>query len=74
MRGIMDCERVLVAAPDYLEARGEPTDPGELIAKKHDCLMLRYPGHARAFLDAEDASGRPNSRCAGPSIPTTATC
>ena len=26
MRGIMDCERVLVAAPKYLEARGEPAD------------------------------------------------
>ena len=27
MRGIMDCERVLVAAPKYLERRGEPTEP-----------------------------------------------
>ena len=27
MRGIMECERVLVAAPAYLEARGEPTEP-----------------------------------------------
>ncbi|CDX26816.1 Transcriptional regulator [Mesorhizobium sp. ORS 3324] len=44
MRGIMDCERVLVAAPKYLEARGEPAEPQELIGKKHDCLMLRYAG------------------------------
>ncbi|RWA71769.1 LysR family transcriptional regulator [Mesorhizobium sp.] len=44
MRGIMDCERVLVAAPKYLEARGEPVEPQELIGKKHDCLMLRYAG------------------------------
>jgi DNA-binding transcriptional LysR family regulator len=44
MRGIMDCERVLVAAPKYLEARGEPESPHELIANRHDCLMLRYPG------------------------------
>src|SRR3954469_2731677 len=44
MRGIMDCERVLVAAPKYLEARDEPESPHELIAKRHDCLMLRYPG------------------------------
>jgi DNA-binding transcriptional LysR family regulator len=44
MRGIMDCERVLVAAPSYLEAHGEPGEPGELLGRKHDCLMLRYPG------------------------------
>jgi len=44
MRGIMDCERVLVAAPKYIEARGEPETPQELIASRHDCLMLRYPG------------------------------
>ncbi|RWE58061.1 MAG: LysR family transcriptional regulator [Mesorhizobium sp.] len=49
MRGIMECERVLVAAPKYLEARGEPTEPQELIGKKHDCLMLRYSG-AREYV------------------------
>jgi len=42
MRGILDCERVLVASPAYLERRGEPATPEELLA--HDCLMLRYPG------------------------------
>ncbi|RVC73222.1 LysR family transcriptional regulator, partial [Mesorhizobium sp. M4A.F.Ca.ET.022.05.2.1] len=49
MRGIMECERVLVAAPKYLEARGEPAEPQELIGKKHDCLMLRYAG-AREYV------------------------
>lgn len=49
MRGIMECERVLVAAPKYLEARGEPVEPQELVGKKHDCLMLRYAG-AREFV------------------------
>ncbi|CDX37871.1 LysR family transcriptional regulator [Mesorhizobium sp. WSM4935] len=49
MRGIMECERVLVAAPKYLEARGEPTEPQELVGRKHDCLMLRYAG-AREFV------------------------
>lgn len=48
MRGIMECERVLVAAPSYLEARGEPKTPQDLIGQKHDCLILRYPG-AREF-------------------------
>jgi DNA-binding transcriptional LysR family regulator len=44
MRGIMDCERVLVAAPSYLQKRGEPTTPEALATDKHDCLLLRYPG------------------------------
>ncbi len=44
MRGIMDCERVLVASPAYLAARGEPQAPEDLVEAGHDCLMLRYPG------------------------------
>jgi DNA-binding transcriptional LysR family regulator len=44
MRGIMDCERVLAAAPAYLAARGEPQTPQDLVSRKHDCLMLRFPG------------------------------
>ncbi|MCO5082484.1 MAG: LysR family transcriptional regulator [Rhizobiaceae bacterium] len=44
MRGIMECERVLVASPAYLEKRGEPSGPRDLVDSRHDCLMLRYPG------------------------------
>jgi DNA-binding transcriptional LysR family regulator len=44
MRGIMECARVLVAAPAYLKARGEPATPEELLTHNHDCLLLRYPG------------------------------
>lgn len=44
MRGVMECERVLAAAPAYLAARGEPTAPHDLVNRKHDCLLLRYPG------------------------------
>jgi DNA-binding transcriptional LysR family regulator len=66
MRGIMDCERVLVAAPDYLEARGEPTDPNELIAKKHDCLMLRYPGMREHFWTLKTPSGPTKFEVRGP--------
>lgn len=44
MRGIMDCERVLAAAPAYLKRRGEPTRPEQLVEDRHDCLMLRFPG------------------------------
>jgi DNA-binding transcriptional LysR family regulator len=66
MRGIMDCERVLVAAPAYLEARGEPTDPKELIAKRHDCLMLRYPGIREYFWTLKTLSGPTKFEVRGP--------
>lgn len=49
MRGIMECERVLAAAPAYLERRGEPTTPQQLIDDGHDCLMLRFPGNREHF-------------------------
>jgi DNA-binding transcriptional LysR family regulator len=66
MRGIMDCERVLVAAPAYLEARGEPTDPKELIAKKHDCMMLRYPGIREYFWTLKTPAGPTKFEVRGP--------
>src|SRR5690606_5928520 len=44
MRGILDCARVLAAAPAYLDARGEPQEPQDLREQKHDCLLLRFPG------------------------------
>jgi DNA-binding transcriptional LysR family regulator len=62
----MDCERVLVAAPAYLEARGEPTDPKDLIAKKHDCLMLRYPGVREYFWTLKTPAGPAKFEVRGP--------
>ncbi len=44
MRRIAECQRVLCAAPDYLAIRGYPENGQALVADKHDCLMLRYPG------------------------------
>ena len=44
MRGIMECECVLAAAPAYIAAHGEPQSPQDLFKGKHDCLPLRYPG------------------------------
>lgn len=41
LRKIMDCPRVLCAAPAYLERRGMPKTPADLLS--HDCLLLRYP-------------------------------
>ncbi|MEL7214481.1 MAG: LysR family transcriptional regulator [Pseudomonadota bacterium] len=44
MRKIADVARVLVASPSYIEARGMPADGAALLAEKHECLNLRFPG------------------------------
>ncbi len=41
-RKFMDCERLLCAAPSYLDRRGTPRSPNDLLA--HQCLLLRFPG------------------------------
>lgn len=41
-RKIMDCERILCAAPAYMEAKGTPATPDDLLT--HECLLLRFPG------------------------------
>jgi DNA-binding transcriptional LysR family regulator len=42
VRKVADIDRVLCAAPSYLEAHGEPRVIGDLA--KHNCLLLRFPG------------------------------
>ncbi|WP_157015680.1 LysR family transcriptional regulator [Mesorhizobium xinjiangense] len=64
MRGIMDCERVLVAAPSYLERRGEPKSPQELL--DHDCLLLRYPGVREYFWTLDTPDGPKKLNVSGP--------
>ncbi|MEP9372430.1 LysR family transcriptional regulator [Mesorhizobium sp. KR1-2] len=66
MRGIMECERVLVAAPAYLERRGEPKQPQELIDKRHDCLLLRYPGMREFYWTLSTSRGAVKFEVRGP--------
>ncbi len=66
MRGIMDCERVLVASPTYLAGRGEPASPRDLIDSRHDCLMLRYPGLREHFWMLQTADGPQKFEVRGP--------
>ncbi|MCV2874131.1 LysR family transcriptional regulator [Defluviimonas sp. WL0050] len=44
MRLIAECPRILCASPAYIAARGDPETGERLIAEKHDCLNLRFPG------------------------------
>lgn len=66
MRGILECERVLAAAPSYLEARGEPESPDDLIGNKHDCLMLRFPGAREHFWTLRTETGPAKFEVNGP--------
>lgn len=44
-RRLADNRRILVAAPDYLERHGAPTQPLDLA--DHTCLLFSYPGLGR---------------------------
>ncbi|MEM1076049.1 MAG: LysR family transcriptional regulator [Pseudomonadota bacterium] len=44
LRKIADVKRVLCAAPSYVAKRGLPASGDALIAEKHECLNLRFPG------------------------------
>lgn len=44
IRKIADCQRVLVAAPAYVAARGKPVSGADLTSGVHECLNLRFPG------------------------------
>ena len=48
MRKIADCERVLCAAPGYLDRFGVPETPDDLV-DNHNCLLLRYPRSPEYF-------------------------
>ncbi len=41
-RKVADIERVICAAPEYLDRFGRPEVPDDLM--NHQCLLLRYPG------------------------------
>ncbi|NKB52405.1 MAG: LysR family transcriptional regulator [Rhizobiaceae bacterium] len=57
LRKIADCERILCAAPEYLKKHGTPESPGDLIAKNHNCLLLRYPRSPEYFWSLNTPDG-----------------
>lgn len=44
IRKIADVARILCASPEYIAAHGNPDTGAELVAHKHECLNLRFPG------------------------------
>ncbi|OYX87504.1 MAG: LysR family transcriptional regulator [Rhizobiales bacterium 17-65-6] len=55
MRKVADVERVVCAAPAYIERAGAPEQPSDLAS--HQCLLLRFAG-AREFRWTLDSGGR----------------
>lgn len=49
LRKIMDCDRVLCAAPSYLAEFGTPKSPEDLMHGKANCLLLRFPRSPEYF-------------------------
>ena len=46
IRKIADVPRVLCASPEYVARRGMPDDGDALLAERHECINLRFPGAA----------------------------
>ena len=65
IRKIADVERVLCAAPSYIEARGMPRSGEELITEKHECLNLRYPGATEFQWRLKTSEGTKRFRVSG---------
>ncbi|MBO9472600.1 LysR family transcriptional regulator [Shimia sp. R10_1] len=56
LRKIADCDRVLVASPDYLARAGTPQTPQDLITD-HNCLLLRFPRSPEYFWTLQTPTG-----------------
>ena len=66
VRTIADCPRLLCAAPTYIARRGMPADGAELVAQRHDCLNLRYPGAKEFQWALQTAEGVRRYEIVGP--------
>lgn len=66
IRKIMDCQRLLCAAPKYLEKHGNPTRPQELLGNEHSCLLLRFPGSQEWYWSLKTRDGIQKFNVSGP--------
>ena len=44
IRKISDIDRVLCAAPEYINRKGMPMSGDDIVNDRHECLNLRFPG------------------------------
>jgi DNA-binding transcriptional LysR family regulator len=65
-RKIMDCPRVLCAAPIYLDHFGTPEKPEDLVEDGHHCLLLRFPGTQEYFWTLQTKNGPTRFNVRGP--------
>lgn len=65
LRKIAECDRVLCAAPAYLERKGAPQAPEDLMSDGHNCLLLRYPRSPEYFWVLDTADGPRKMEVAG---------
>ncbi|ABG33589.1 LysR family transcriptional regulator [Roseobacter denitrificans] len=65
IRKIADVPRVLCAAPSYIAARGNPMSGDELVADRHECLNLRFPGATEFQWRLRTAEGLKKFRVTG---------
>lgn len=66
MRPVVDCARVLCAAPDYLAAHGTPESGAELVRGRHSCLLLRFPGTSEFNWTLKGPDGPERHEVSGP--------
>ncbi len=66
VRLIADCPRVLCASPTYVERRGMPEDGAALVAERHDCLNLRFPGAKEFQWTLQTSEGPRRFEISGP--------
>ncbi|RFC64470.1 LysR family transcriptional regulator [Fulvimarina endophytica] len=57
LRKFADCARVLCAAPGYLDAAGTPKRPEDLLDRRHNCLLLRFPRSPEYFWTLDTPAG-----------------
>lgn len=66
VRGIAECERCLLASPDYISRRGIPADGEALVRDEHECLLLRFPGATEFQWPLETPAGVKRFDVSGP--------
>lgn len=66
VRLVAECARLLCAAPDYVARRGMPADGAALVADRHDCLNLRFPGAKEFQWTLQTPEGPKRFEIAGP--------